>query len=269
MTMPATVRSLPSDETQETIDFLRRLASMMTGGRNAEMLQAAAGAIETLSRRAITAEALLHDHQEEQAKSTEQREVAELAADNLLAEVKALKEHLSHSEEQAETELAALKLELADHQQHAEAEIGSLRLQLIENQQDSEAEIASLRAQLAEKGAHAQDVQVEIASLKTQIEQRDRLAEIDRRVFTEEAERLRAQIQHTENSLANMSATTEQAIGAIDETVAVVSVQGLRLARTQFGYLAKAFEQSGDVISLTMCEIGAQALDKALMGTSD
>ena len=106
MTMPATVRSLPSDETQETIDFLRRLASMMTGGRNAEMLQAAAGAIETLSRRAITAEALLHDHQEEQAKSTEQREVAELAADNLLAEVKALKEHLSHSEEQAETELA-------------------------------------------------------------------------------------------------------------------------------------------------------------------
>ena len=126
-----------------------------------------------------------------------------------------------------------------------------------------------MRAQLAEKGAHAQDVQVEIASLKTQIEQRDRLAEIDRRVFTEEAERLRTQIQHTENSLANMSATTEQAIGAIDETVAVVSVQGLRLARTQFGYLAKAFEQSGDVISLTMCEIGAQALDKALTGAND
>ena len=266
MTMPATVRALPSDETQETIDFLRRLASMMSGGRNAEMLQAAAGAIETLSRRAAAAEALVNDHQDEHARSTEQREVAELAADNLLAELNALKAHLSQSEDRAEIEVAALKAELADHQQHAEAEIASLRLQLIENQQESEAEIASLRAQLAEKGAHAGD---EIAALKAQIEQRDRLAEIDRRVFTEEAERLRAQLQHTGNGLTSMSAATEQAISAIDESVAIVPVQGLRLARTQFGYLAKAFEQNGDVISLTMCEIGAQALDKALAGTKD
>ena len=28
-------------------------------------------------------------------------------------------------------------------------------------------------------------------------------------------------------------------------------------------------EQSGDVISLTLCEIGAQALDKALAGAKD
>src|SRR5581483_1716880 len=254
MTMPATVRSLPTDETQETIDFLRRLASMMSGGRNAEMLQAAAGAIETLSRRATAAEALLHDQQDEHARSLEQRDVAELAADNLLAELNALKAHLSQSHSQAETELAALKAELADQQQHAEAEIASLRLQLVENQQESEAEIASLRAQLAEKGTNAES---EIASLKAQIEQRDRLAEIDRRVFTEEAARLRTQIQNAESGLANLSAATEQAIGAIDESVAVVPVQGLRLARTQFGYLAKGFEQSGDVISLTLCEIGA------------
>ncbi len=269
MTMPATVRSLPSDETQETIDFLRRLASMMTGGRNAEMLQAAAGAIETLSRRATAAEALVHDQQDEHARNLEQHEVAELAADNLLAELNALKAHLSQSESRAEIELAALKAEFADHQQHAEAEIGSLRLQLIENQQQAETEIAALRAQLAEKNGHVQDAQDEIASLRAQIEQRDRLAEIDRRVFTEEAERLRAQIQDTENGLANMSAATEQAIGAIDDSVAVVPVQGLRLARTQFGYLAKAFEKNGDVISLTMCEIGAQALDKALTGARE
>jgi chromosome segregation ATPase len=265
MTMPATVRALPADEMQETVDFLRRLASMMSGGRNAEMLQAAAGAIETLSRRASAAEALVHDHQDEHAKSLEQREVAELAADNLLAELNALKAHLSQRESQTEIEMAALREELADQQQQAEAEIASLRLQLVENQQESEAEIASLRAQLAERG-HADD---EIASLKAQIEQRDRLAEIDRRVFTEEAERLRAQIQDAANGLTTMSAATEQAIGAIDESVAVVSVQGLRLARTQFGYLAKAFAQSGDVISLTMCEIGAQALDKALADAKD
>jgi len=265
MTMPATIRSLPTDETQETIDFLRRLASMMSGGRNAEMLQAAAGAIETLSRRATAAEALLNDHQDDHAKSLEQREVAELAADNLLAELNALKAHLAQSESRAEIETAALKAALSDQQQHAEAESASLRLQLIENQQEAEAEIASLKAQLADRG-HADD---EIAALKAQIEQRDRLAEIDRRVLTEEAERLRAQIQDAANGLTTMSAATEQAFGAIDESVAVVPVQGLRLARTQFGYLAKAFEQNGDVISLTMCEIGAQALDKALTGTKE
>jgi chromosome segregation ATPase len=265
MTMPATVRALPSDETQETIDFLRRLASMMSGGRNAEMLQAAASAIDTLSRRATAAEALLNDQQDEHAKSIEQREVAELAADNLLAELNALKAHLSQSEERAETEHASLRLDLADHQQQSEAETAALHLQLIENQQEAEAEIAALKAQLADR-RHADE---EIAALKAQIEQRDRLAEIDRRVFTEEAERLRAQIQDSANGLVNMSAATEQAIGAIDESVAVVPVQGLRLARTQFGYLAKAFEKSGDVISLTICEIGAQALDKALVGSKE
>ncbi len=265
MTMPATVRNLPTDETQETIDFLRRLASMMSGGRNAEMLQAAAGAIDTLSRRATAAEAQLGDQQDEHARSLEQREVAELAADNLLAELNALKAHLAESESLAESEMAALKIELADQEQQAEAEIASLRLQLVTNRQEAEAEVASLKAQLAARG-HADE---EIAGLKAQIEQRDRLAEIDRRVFTEEAERLRAQIQDAASGLTAMSAATEQAIGAIDESVAVVPVQGLRLALTQFGYLAKAFEKSGDVISLTMCEIGAQALDKALSGAKD
>jgi chromosome segregation ATPase len=266
MTMPATVLSLQSNETQETIDFLRRLASMMTGGRNAEMLQAAAAAIETLSRRATAAEGQLQQLQADHGQNLEQREVAELASDNLLVEVAALKEHLAQSQGQAEAELAVLKTKLADNDQRSEAEIGSLRFQLVENLGQAEAEIASLRAQLAERGRHADD---EIASLKAQIEQRDRLAEIDRRVFTEEAERLRAQIQDSEHGLANMSAATEQAIGAIDESVAVVSVQALELARTQFGYLAKTFEKSGDVISLTMCEIGAQALDKALAGTKE
>jgi len=251
--MPATALTLPSNETQETIDFLRRLASMMSGGRNAETLLAAATTIETLSRRATASEALLGELQEDHGKNLEQREVAELAADNLLAEVAALKEHFARSQSQAESEIAVLKADLADHRQRAEAEIGSLRLQLIENERNSEAEIASLKAQLAEKDGHAAE---EIAALKAQIEQRDRLAEIDRRVFAEETERLQALAQGTD-------ATT------IDESVAVVSVQALQLARTQFGYLAKAFEKNGDVISLTLCEIGAQALDKALAGASE
>jgi hypothetical protein len=251
--MPATALTLPSNETQETIDFLRRLASMMSGGRNAETLLAAATTIETLSRRATASEALLGELQEDHGKNLEQREVAELAADNLLAEVAALKEHFAKSQSQAESEIAVLKAELADHRQRAEAEIGSLRLQLIENERNSEAEITSLKAQLAEKDGHAAE---EIAALKAQIEQRDRLAEIDRRVFAEETERLQALAQGADAT-------------AIDESVAVVSVQALQLARTQFGYLAKAFEKNGDVISLTLCEIGAQAPDKALSGASE
>jgi len=237
MTIPATVRPLPTGETQETIDFLRRLASMMTGGRNAEMLQEAASAIETLSHRATAAETLLQDQHDEHSKSLEQREVAELAADNLLAEVTALKEHLAQSQSQSEAELATLKTQLADNDQRSEAEIASLRLQLAENEQ------------------HAEE---EIAALKADIEQRDRLAEVDRRVFAEETERLKALVEGPSADAA-----------VIDESVAVVSVQALQLARTQFGYLAKTFEKNGDVISLTMCEIGAQALDKALAGTKE
>jgi hypothetical protein len=44
----------------------------------------------------------------------------------------------------------------------------------------------------------------------------------------------------------------------------VVPVQSLQLARDQFDFLAKGFARSGDVISLTICEIGAQAIEKAL-----
>jgi DNA repair exonuclease SbcCD ATPase subunit len=163
MTMPATVVSLSGDEMQETVDFLRRLASMMSGGRNAEMLLAAASAIETLSRRASVAEGQLQVLQDDHGSNVEQRDVAELAADNLLAELNALKAHLAQSHDQAESEIAALKAELADWQQHAETEIASLRLQLVENQQESEAVIASLRAQLAAKNDQGRD---EIASLR-------------------------------------------------------------------------------------------------------
>jgi hypothetical protein len=252
MTMPATVRTLPGNETQETIDFLRRLASMMTGGRNAEMLQEAASAIETLSRRAAASETLLGELQDDHARNLEQREVTELVADNLLSEVAALKEHLANSESQAAAEIAELKAAIADKDQRAEAEIASLRMQLAESREHADAEIASLQGKLVENDEHAQRT---ITALTAEVEQRDRLAEIDRRVFAEETERLRA-------------ATDGRADPAgIDETVAVVSVQALQLAKTQFGYLAKAFEQNGDVISLTMCEIGAQALTKALAGT--
>jgi len=48
------------------------------------------------------------------------------------------------------------------------------------------------------------------------------------------------------------------------DSIAVVPVQSLQLARAQFDHLADGFAKRGDVVSQTICEIGARALDKAL-----
>src|ERR1700741_1568511 len=109
MAMPAPVISLPSSAQQETVDFLRRLSSMLTGGRNAEMLMEAADMIETLGRRATSAEQLFQDQQEDHARNLELREVAELASDNLMAEVESLK-----------AEIDGLKAQLDERQQQLE-----------------------------------------------------------------------------------------------------------------------------------------------------
>src|ERR1700756_5248284 len=103
--MTAIAESLPpSDDTNEIVDFLRRLASMLSGGRNAEMLLEAATLIENLSSRVVTAEQRFHEQQEDHAKNLELREVAELASDNLVNEVNALKAQLAESEAKAEAE---------------------------------------------------------------------------------------------------------------------------------------------------------------------
>ena len=196
----------------EIIDFLRRLASMMAGGRNAEMLLDAAGMIETLSRRAAAAERLYLEQEEDHAKSLERREIAEVAADNLIAEV------------------AALKAEFAESKQQAAAEISSLH-----------AEIAG----------------------------RDRQAETDRTAFAEERLRLRASADDAEARLAGVAASLEalrNPVKATEDSVAVVPIQSLQLARAQFGFLADGFAGSGDVVSQTICEIGARAIENALAG---
>lgn len=212
MAMPAPVISLPSGAQQETVDFLRRLSSMLTGGRNAEMLMEAADMIEALSQRATCAERLFEEQQEDHARNLELREVAELASDNLLAEVASLK-----------------------------------------------AEIALLKGQLDERNQ--------------QLEERDRQAEIDRNWFAEETLRAQARAEQAEEQLVALRAEIDElrqpAPEAIDESIAVVPVQSLHLARTQFDYLAKSFASSGDVVSMTICEIGARALDKALAAGED
>jgi len=190
----ATVSSVPPNENQEIIDFLRRLTSMLTGGRNAEMLLEAAQAIEALAQRALAAERLYEAQQEDHARNLELREVSELASDQLIAEVASLKTRIAESAQQAERERTGF----------AEA---TRRL---------EAELEVARAQLAQASAELDELR--------------------------------------------------EAATAIDHSIAIVPVESLQLARTQFDFLAAGFARNGDVISQTICQIGACAIDKALSG---
>jgi small-conductance mechanosensitive channel len=195
--------TLPStNKTDEAVDFLRRLASMLSGGRNAEMLLEAATMIETLSQRATSAEQRLQEQQEDNARNLELREVAEVASDNLAAEVNSLKARLAESEAKAEAE----------------------------------------RNYFAEESRR-------LATLAD--EAKGMVAESNDRLL-----RVNAEIEVLRNPLPV----------AIDESIAIVPVEPLQLARTQFGYLAEGFARNGDVVSQTICEIGARAIDKALAG---
>lgn len=209
--MPAPLISLPSNAHQETVDFLRRLSSMLTGGRNAEMLLQAAAIIETLGQRAATAEQLFAEQQEDHARNLELREVAELASDNLISEMESIKAVL-------------------------------------------DAEIASLKEQLDES--------------KRQLDENARQAEIERGLYAEATERLQARAEVAETRLAEADAELEAyrrpAETGLDDSIAVVPVASLEIARTQFDYLARGFASSGDVVSQTICEIGASAIDKVL-----
>jgi DNA primase large subunit len=196
-----TAAALPPDnDPVEVVDFLRRLASMLSGGRNAEMLLEAADVIEQLTQRATLAEQSFREQQEDHAKNLELREAAELASDNLVAEVNALKAHLVESEAKADKE----------------------------------------RNDLAEEARRLAGIADEANA---------RVAEANDRLL-----RVSAEIDELRNPPPAM----------IDESIAIVPLESLQLARTQFGYLAQGFARNGDVVSQTICEIGARAIDKAL-----
>lgn len=150
--MSATVVSLPPSGIAETLDFLRRLASMMSGGRNAEMLLQAAAHIETLGRRALSAEQLFHAQQEESAANAELRQLAELAAGHLIVEVDGLKTELvAHARlaEAEHTRLAAEARELTEDTQHLTALVEDAEARLAR----AHAEIAGLRDALDARSA--------------------------------------------------------------------------------------------------------------------
>jgi len=129
--MSATVFPLPPNDAQAAtdaavdlaIDVLRRLASMMSGGSNADMLLDAACTIAELRRRAAHADRLCLTQQEELARCNALRE---LAVDNLAAEVEALTAQIDYAAGQAEH----VRVRLADEALRLQDLVNETQLQL-------------------------------------------------------------------------------------------------------------------------------------------
>ncbi|KJC40704.1 hypothetical protein UB31_27560 [Bradyrhizobium sp. LTSP849] len=130
--MSAKVVPLPPNSSSETTDFLRRMASMVSG-RNGEMLLRAASLIESLTQRAMTAERLYHQAQEESTRNAERHEAAELASDAMVGQIAALRTQLAEVTAAAAAERAAFDAErgkLLGLMQDAESHIGKLTTEL-------------------------------------------------------------------------------------------------------------------------------------------
>lgn len=130
--MAATVVTLPPATGDETVDFLRRMASMVSG-RNGEMLMKAAAQIEQLGQRALSAEQLYHRQQDESTRNAELREVAELASDALLTQITALRAELADVAAKAAGERAGFEAErgqLLGRAQAAETRLAEVSTEL-------------------------------------------------------------------------------------------------------------------------------------------
>jgi hypothetical protein len=130
--MSATVVPLPPNSASETTDFLRRMASMVSG-RNGQMLLRAASLIESLAQRAMTAERLFHEQQEENKRHVELREAAELASGAMVNQIEALRAQLAEVTSAAAAERAAFDTErgkLLGLMQSADRHIGKLTSEL-------------------------------------------------------------------------------------------------------------------------------------------
>ncbi|WIW43767.1 hypothetical protein ML401_19805 [Bradyrhizobium sp. 62B] len=130
--MSATVVPLPPNSSSDTVDFLRRMASMVSG-RNGEMLLRAASLIEQLGQRAMSAERLYHQQQNESTRNAELREAAELASDAMVGQIDVLRAQLAEVTAAAAAERAAFDAErgkLIGLMQNAESHIVKLTTEL-------------------------------------------------------------------------------------------------------------------------------------------
>jgi hypothetical protein len=107
----------------------------------------------------------------------------------------------------------------------------------------------------------------EVDALKAQLSDSAWRAETERTRFTEETRRLQALTADSDARLAKVNAEFAElraSFESLGDSVVMVPVETLRLARIQFDHLAQSFAKSRDIISLTICEIGGCAIDQAI-----
>ncbi|MGY3476705.1 hypothetical protein [Bradyrhizobium ottawaense] len=153
--MSATVVPLPPNSSSQTIDFLRRMASMVSG-RNGEMLLRAASLIESLAQRAMSAERLYHEQLDASTRNAELRKAADLASDAMVGQIEVLRVQLAEVTAAA-AERGAFDAErgkLIGVMQNAESHIGKLTT-----------ELDSLRASVDSFNATAVSVPIEVLRL--------------------------------------------------------------------------------------------------------
>lgn len=147
--MSATVVPLPPNSSSETVDFLRRMASMVSG-RNGAMLLRAAALIESLAQRAMSAERLYHETQEQNTRHVELREAAELASDAMVGQIEAMRAQLVEVTAAAAAERTAFNAE---------------RVRLLGLMQDAESHIRKLTAELESLRASADSFNETVVSV--------------------------------------------------------------------------------------------------------
>lgn len=105
----------------------------MVSGRNGEMLLRAAALIESLTQRAMSAERLFHEQQEENKRFVKLREAIELTSNAMVGQIETLRVQLAEVTAAAVAERAAFDAErdkLLGLMQHAESHIGNLTTEL-------------------------------------------------------------------------------------------------------------------------------------------
>jgi len=103
----------------------------------------------------------------------------------------------------------------------------------------------------------------EIAFLKSQLSE----SELKLNDVSNEAEKKQGELLHrAEQAEAQLAAAqSELASKASNDTHILVPVAALRLAKSQFESLARAFEKVGNIVSQTMCDASASSLDRVLI----
>jgi predicted RNase H-like nuclease (RuvC/YqgF family) len=104
----------------------------------------------------------------------------------------------------------------------------------------------------------------EILDLTTSLTNKQRESSDALIAATNERDRQASRAEQAEARLATIEASLSRN-AARSETHIVVPIATLRLAEAQFMSLARAFEQSGNIVSQVMCEASASALDRAAL----